>query len=307
MEEWLHLLGGATVLVSVFAAIVWLLTPQPGRMVGARDPQIEHEARERLVDACVAATDEEARRAAQESLRTWSERVARIRYRRYPSIAARQAVSTLVVAACGVLTWSIASNVPSEMPVARLVWVFVCAIFFGSALALGVAVAFKVDVFAVQGSLERRHYAEESKLRIPAPCYLDLSAAYDAAERLGGYRLIDTRPQHRAISYPLEGAIAYFTSDERESHFESGIHMDQADLSRCLPDRDICVFVVSDYGRESHELTCQLRDMGYRYAYDLGGIAGCYGRAARISYVLNAVLGVKKASCAHGCAHPCRA
>lgn len=289
MIEMLLILGLVLLLVGIVCIAYGVLKCRPGRIVLSDDPQADYQEMIDLKRALDDAIDRLQEKSVREELQACAERIAKQRYRLYPSAFIRNcAVAVVLFVAC-LCAFVISEVVQEDMPMADAAWnIFAIALLVA---AIGIAVAAISGVYLPNPARtwEGQKYTNESRFRLPAPCFLSLDSALSMAEQFGGYTLLDARPYLVTLEYPLEGSLSYYQSDEGGFEMEGNRHLDTFNVHHIIPDHEKPVFVVSEYGKESNEVACMLRDVGYRHAFDLGGIANCYGHAAKVCFVLHTV------------------
>lgn len=296
MTETLLIFGLALLLIGIACVAYSVLKWRPGRIVLSDDPQADYQEMAELKRALDDAIDQLHEKSVREELQACAERMAKQRYRMYPSAFFRNCIVAFVLFISCLCAFVISEIVQEDMPLADAAWNVFSIALLVAAIAIAFAAVSGVYLPNPTKTWDGQKCTNESRFRLPAPCFLSLDSAMSMAEQFGGYTLIDARPYMVTLEYPLEGSLSYYQSDEGGLEVEGNRHLDTFNVHHVIPDHEKPVFVVSEYGKESNEVACMLRDVGYRHAYDLGGITNCYGRAAKVCFVLDTVYGESRTS-----------
>lgn len=290
MLESISILSALLFAVSLCIFTRELLTPHPGRASSPKDLTGDLGEIKELKASLADVGDELEAKAVRMRLMEVADRHARWRYRRYPSGFARHAAAGSMFLATAISSFAV-SFLLRGLSAACAVWsVFGFACFL-AALAFAVAIVGRAyyphPVRAVRGREFTKDSADHDDL------FLEMDGVFDVVDGFGEYSVVDARPYYMTLEYPLEGSIAYYEGSGRQG--ESAVYwyrdLDTKRLCALLPGREAPVFVVSLYGEESCWIASDLRAAEFRHAYDLGGIANDYGRAARLCYMLRIVYG----------------
>lgn len=229
------------------------------------------------------------RRSAHADLKAEAAKMANRRYRRYPSAFVRHCLVASLFFAGSMGAFAIANFLDDGFALIRALWVVASIMCLAIAIALLVLCLTGNFLPAPMRFHEGKAYTKESMYRVNGECWMPLGSVDPIVERFGRYALLDARPYNMVMGYPLPSGIRFQQSDERGWDVERNQVLKPWDIEQLVPDHDTPIFVVSDYGKESHLITCDLRDYGFRHAYDLGGIAHCYGAVAKVFFVLDII------------------
>lgn len=227
------------------------------------------------------------RKSAQADLKSEAIRMANRRYRRYPSAFVRHCLVAALFFAGSMGAFGVANFLDDSFALIRALWAVASIICLAIAIVL-LALCLTGNFLPTPMRFhEGKAYTKESMYRVNGECWMPLASVDPIVERFGRYALLDARPYNMVMEYPLPHSIRFQQSDERGWDVERNQVLKPWDIEQFVSDHDTPIFVVSDYGKESHLITCDLRDYGFRHAYDLGGIAHCYGAVAKVFFVLD--------------------
>ncbi|MBX9033557.1 hypothetical protein [Gordonibacter massiliensis (ex Traore et al. 2017)] len=207
---------------------------------------------------------------------------------RYISLSTINTVFMLLFLYLSVTFLFVAATQSSSIP--QALWLGIATVSGIGWIFFYVLMAANLPVWAMRETLHGRRKTKESR---KSGYYATFEQAANMARENNSFLFVDARPESVSDKKPLHGAFR-LSSNQRVAEGSIEAASDANDIQAAISSKDEPVFVLSEYGVESHLIVSMLRKNGYFRAFDLGGVASTLVLAKRLAFELEFIRSIPK-------------